>query len=59
MNWVEKINFYYKEGLWGEERVRAVVGKVITPEEYEEIIGESYVLKEPVDETAEEELPTE
>ena len=39
MNWFERIKFYYDEGLWDKERVRNVVGKVITEEEYKDITG--------------------
>jgi|LSQX01.1.fsa_nt_gb hypothetical protein len=42
MNWVERIQYYYSKGLWNKERVKNVVGKVITPEEYEQITGEEY-----------------
>ena len=35
----EKVKNYYDNGLWSEERVRAAVGKWITEEEAEEIIG--------------------
>ena len=30
---------YYEAGLWSKERVRAAIGKWITEEEEEEIIG--------------------
>ena len=30
-------------GYWSKQRVHDVVGKLITPEEYEEITGEPYV----------------
>lgn len=34
---------FYDGGLWGEGRVRAAVAKGwITPDEYQEIIGERY-----------------
>jgi hypothetical protein len=42
MSWFDRVKFYYNEGLWGIERVRNVVGKVITAEEYEQITGETY-----------------
>ena len=42
MDWFEKVKFYYDEGLWNEQRVRNVVGKVLSVEEYEEIVGEPY-----------------
>lgn len=39
----EKITKWYKQGLWTKEMVRNAVEKgVITEEDYEEIIGESY-----------------
>ncbi len=38
----EKVKDYYDRGLWSIERVHAVVGKWITPAEYEEITGEPY-----------------
>ena len=37
-----KVKDYYDRGLWSKARVHAVVGKWITPEEYEEITGEPY-----------------
>lgn len=42
MSWVEKIKYYYSEGLWSIDRVWNVVGKVITEEEYYDITGETY-----------------
>ena len=41
----EKIKYYYDHKLWSKERVyKAVTAKInpITPEEYEEITGETY-----------------
>ena len=38
-----KVKDYYERGLWDKARVRAVVGKWITPAEYKEITGEAYV----------------
>jgi len=38
----EKVKKYYDEGLWDINRVRNVVGKVITEEEYFEITGFTY-----------------
>lgn len=38
----EKIKMYYERGLWSKERVKMVVGKVITKKEYKEITGEDY-----------------
>lgn len=38
----EKVKSYYERGMWSVERVRAAVGKWITPAEYEEITGEAY-----------------
>lgn len=37
-----KIKDYYKKGLWSLERVRNVVGKAITEEQFKEITGEDY-----------------
>ena len=42
MSWVEKIKYYYSEGLWSIDRVWNVVGKVITEEVYYDISGETY-----------------
>jgi len=45
----DKVKMYYdnylagKKPQWDKDRVHAVVGKWITPEEYEEITGEPYV----------------
>ena len=37
--------FYNRKRMWDEDRVRnAVVKKMITPEEYEEITGQEYML---------------
>lgn len=38
----EKVKRYYEQGLWTKEMVYNVVGRWITPEEYEEITGEPY-----------------
>lgn len=38
----KKVKKYYDDGLWSKAKVRAVVGKWITAEEYEEITGEPY-----------------
>ena len=42
MSWFDRVKFYYEEGLWSIERVRNVVGKVSTEEEYGKIVGEPY-----------------
>ena len=42
MTWFERVKFYYEQGLWDKQRVKNVVGKVITAEEYEQITGEEY-----------------
>lgn len=42
MSWFEKIKYYYEQDLWDKQRVRNVVGKVLTAEEYELITGEVY-----------------
>jgi len=38
----ELIKKYYDSGLWSLNQVHAVVGKAITPEEYEQITGKDY-----------------
>jgi hypothetical protein len=43
MSWYTRIKFYYDNGLWSKQRVWNVVGKVLTPEEYEQITGEPYI----------------
>lgn len=35
----KKVKNYYDNGLWSKDRVRAAVGKWITKEEAEEIVG--------------------
>ena len=42
MSWYERIKLYYDSGLWDKQRVRNVVGKVLTAEEYKTITGEAY-----------------
>lgn len=37
-----KVKTYYDLGLWSKEKVKNVVGKWITLEEYELITGEPY-----------------
>ena len=37
-----KVKYYYDSGLWSIQKVRNVVGKWITPEEFELITGEPY-----------------
>lgn len=37
-----EVKGYFDDGFWNKSRVRAAIGKWITPEEYEEITGESY-----------------
>ena len=39
----KKVKNYYDKGLWSEARVYEAVGKWITVEEYEEIVGKPYV----------------
>lgn len=39
----EKVRDWYVAGLWNKEMVYNVVGRWITPEEYEIITGEPYV----------------
>ena len=43
MSWFDRVEFYYEQGLWSKQRVYNVVGKVVTPEEYEQITGEPYI----------------
>ena len=43
MIWFDRVKMYYDKGLWCKQRVWNVVGKVLTPEEYEEITGEPYI----------------
>ena len=39
----EKIKHYYEHGLWSKNMVSLTVRKgIITPEQYEEIVGEPY-----------------
>lgn len=38
----KKVKGYYDRGLWSEARVYEAVGKWITVEEYEEIVGKPY-----------------
>lgn len=38
----EKVKYYYDNGLWSKERVYKAVGKWITEEEYEIIVGEDF-----------------
>lgn len=37
-----KVKFYYDNGLWSIQRVKNVVGKAITTEEYQRITGFVY-----------------
>ena len=38
----EKVQNYYKKGLWSLEMVKNAVGRWITETEYKEIIGQEY-----------------
>ena len=38
----KKVKNYYDKGLWSEARVHEAVGKWITAEEYEIIVGKPY-----------------
>ena len=38
----EQVKSYYDNGLWNKHRVYNAVGKWITAEEYEMIVGEPY-----------------
>ena len=39
----QKVKDYYDRGSWNKARVHNAVSRWITADEYEEIIGESYV----------------
>ena len=44
MNWFEKIERYYKNGLYKNEQVKIfVISKKITEEQYKEITNEDYI----------------
>lgn len=38
----EIIKRNYEQGLWTKQMVKLAVGRVITAEQYEEIVGEPY-----------------
>ena len=38
----KQIKINYDKGLWSKTMVRMAVGRVITKEQYEEIVGEEY-----------------
>lgn len=38
----EKVKGFYDAGLWSEGMVENAVGRWITPDEYQEIIGKEY-----------------
>lgn len=38
----EQIKINYDKGLWSKMMVRMAVGRVITKEQYKEIVGENY-----------------
>ena len=38
----KKVKDYYDEHRWNKKQVHDAVGRWITPEEYEEIVGEPY-----------------
>ena len=38
----KQIKINYDRGLWSKMMVRMAVGRVITKEQYEEIVGENY-----------------
>lgn len=38
----EKVNKYYKKGLWDIKKVKDAVGRWITKNEYKEITGEDF-----------------
>lgn len=39
----EQIKEWYEKGYWSQRKVYDAVGRLITAEEYEEIVGEPYV----------------
>lgn len=42
--WYQKIKYYYDNGLWNDEMVKnAVIKGKITPDEYKEITGNTYI----------------
>ena len=41
----DEIKYYYERKLWTKKRVYNVVGKAITADEYELIVGEPYIKK--------------
>lgn len=43
---LEKVKYYYDNGLWSLQRVWNVVGKAITEGEYREITGFVYPAKD-------------
>lgn len=42
MSWFTRIKLYYDSGSWNIEKLRNVVGKVITEKEFYEITGSEY-----------------
>lgn len=50
----DKIAIWYEKGLWTKGMVKEAVPRLITPEEYEEIIGEPYVDPEEVEDYEDE-----
>jgi len=46
MTTFDKIKYYYDKGIYKEAHIRVFVEKnVLTPEEYESIVGKPYVKK--------------
>lgn len=42
MTWFERVKYYYDNDLWNIKRVRNVVGKIISEQEFLEITGQRY-----------------
>ena len=42
MSKYEKVESYYKRGIWTKDMVWDAVGRWITEEEYETIVGDKY-----------------
>lgn len=42
--WFQKVKTWYDKGLWTKDMVFSAVPKMITAQEYEEIVGEPYNL---------------
>ncbi|WP_339311736.1 XkdX family protein [Paenibacillus sp. FSL M7-0896] len=42
MTWFKRVKYYYDNNLWNIKRVRNVVGKIISEQEFLEITGQKY-----------------